>query len=328
VTSRLRVTPRNGRVAGSVFLAICAATLLAPASVTAAVTIGQTAPTSASVGQIGGATPVVQHQVAGPPTYAVPEGGGVITSWSVQGGNSASGQVKLKLVRPAGSGTSYTVVGEDVFRPITQGAFNTFPAQIPVTGGELLSLWVPSGAISDALWGSGPGDAVRWQSGSPPEPGIGQDFPTNMQLAGRRINVSAVVEPDCDQDGLGDESQDPELSLGPGCGKGSRTLTLDTNKSKVKKGRKVVLSGRLIATAGGPAQQGECLAAQTVQLQQKKPGQTSFTTFAQVQSDAQGQFSLKQKVKKTSEFRAQLPETATCGAGESENEKVKVKRKK
>jgi hypothetical protein len=305
-------------------LAVGLIALVVPQSAGGATIVGQTAPTSASVGQLGGPSMSVQHQVAGPPSYTVPDGPGVITSWSVQGGNSPSGQLKLKLVRREGTSTSYTVVGQAESHPIAQGTLNTFPAQIPVTGGELLALFVPAASISDDRFSTfATGDLLRF-SPPVPEPGIGQSFDANSQTVGARSNVSAVVEPDCDGDGLGDESQDPQLALGEGCGKGNRAVTLDTNKSKVKKGRKVLLSGRLIATTG----QGECLFGQTVELQRKKPSQEDFTTFTQVQSDGQGNFSLKQKVKKTYEFRVQVPETTSCLRGVSETEKVKVKKKK
>jgi hypothetical protein len=105
--------------------------------------------------------------------------------------------------------------------------------------------------------------------------------------------------------------------------KSDRTVTLDSNKNKVKKGKKVRLSGRLSAAA----RQGPCESGQTVELQRKRPKQTTFTTFAQVQTDAQGSFSLKKKLKKTFEFRAQVVETATCTSALSNSEKVKVKKK-
>jgi len=101
-----------------------------------------------------------------------------------------------------------------------------------------------------------------------------------------------------------------------------RNVTLDADKNKVKKGKRVTLSGRLT-----PARQGPCESSQTVELQRKKPSQESFATFAQVQTDAQGAFSLKQKVKKTFEFRAQLPQTTICAAAGSNTEKVKVKKR-
>jgi hypothetical protein len=74
--------------------------------------------------------------------------------------------------------------------------------------------------------------------------------------------------------------------------------------------------------------QGPCESGQTIELQRTRPKQTSFTTFIQVQTNAQGSFSLKKKLKKTFQFRAQVPETATCGTALSNTEKVKVKKKR
>jgi dipeptidyl aminopeptidase/acylaminoacyl peptidase len=103
-----------------------------------------------------------------------------------------------------------------------------------------------------------------------------------------------------------------------------RNLTFDANKNKVKKGKKVTLSGQVNAAGNDPA----CEAGQTVELQRKRPKQTTFTTFAQVQSNGQGDFSLKKKLKKTTEFRAQVPASANCEDALSGTEKVKVKKKK
>jgi hypothetical protein len=92
----------------------------------------------------------------------------------------------------------------------------------------------------------------------------------------------------------------------------------------VKKGKRVTLSGRLTELA----RQGECQSGQTVQLQRKKPSQTTYTTVEQLLTDASGSFSAKEKVKKTFQYRAQVAETATCGAQTSNIEKVRVKKKK
>jgi 5-hydroxyisourate hydrolase-like protein (transthyretin family) len=92
---------------------------------------------------------------------------------------------------------------------------------------------------------------------------------------------------------------------------------------KVKKGRSVTLSGRVAQT-----RQGACAANQPVQLQRKKPSQSTFTTIEQLQTDAGGNFSAKEKVEKTFEYRTQAAETATCGGGVSNTEKVKVKKKR
>jgi hypothetical protein len=103
-----------------------------------------------------------------------------------------------------------------------------------------------------------------------------------------------------------------------------RNITLDANKNKVKRGKKVLLKGQLNELA----RQGPCESGQTVNMQRKRPKQTTSTTFAQAQTDAQGNFSLKKKLRKTFEFRAQVGETATCGPGTSNTEKVKVKKRR
>jgi hypothetical protein len=92
----------------------------------------------------------------------------------------------------------------------------------------------------------------------------------------------------------------------------------------VKRGKKVLLRGQLSQLT----RQGPCESGQTVNVQRKRPKQTTFTTFAQVQTNAQGDFSLKKKLRKTLEYRAQVAETATCLGGVSNTEKVKVKKPK
>jgi hypothetical protein len=117
------------------------------------------------------------------------------------------------------------------------------------------------------------------------------------------------------------EPTPPQPESQPAAG---RTITLDANKNKVKKGKRVTLTGQLNQLA----RQEACESGQTVQLQRKKPSQATFTTVEQLQTDAAGRFSAKEKVKKTSEYRAQVAGSATCGAGLSNTEKVKVKKKK
>jgi NHL repeat len=104
--------------------------------------------------------------------------------------------------------------------------------------------------------------------------------------------------------------------------KPGRTLTLDANKNKVKKGKSVTLSGRVTEVV----RQGQCESGQSVELQRKKPSQAAFTTIEQLQTNAAGSFTTKEKVKKTFEYRAQVSETATCGSAASNTERVKVKK--
>jgi hypothetical protein len=141
--------------------------------------------------------------------------------------------------------------------------------------------------------------------------------------AAEDIVFATFVEPDCDRDGLGDETQDPSLFSGS-CPVRGRGLTLDASKNRVRQGKKVVLSGRLTESARA----GECQVGVTVVLLRKKPRRTAFKPFAQVQTDAQGSFSANAKVKKTYQYRAEVGASPGCDAAASNTEKVRAKKKK
>ena len=192
-----------------------AALMAAPSG--AAVEIGQVAP-QGGVKDCFGATLFLNPQVAaGLPSYAVPPGGGVLTQWSTRGGDNAVA-MKLKVVNPTAPMT-YRIVATDMQgKPETDPVLNTSPIRIPVSGGELLALWLPYVGPNPACYNGVPGDIREFRLGSNnPEPQVGDDFATNSSADGLRTNVAALLEPDCDHDGFGDQTQDPDLSTcGPG----------------------------------------------------------------------------------------------------------------
>jgi hypothetical protein len=93
---------------------------------------------------------------------------------------------------------------------------------------------------------------------------------------------------------------------------------------KLTKGKKA----RFLGQVSAPQDVTGCQANQTVELQRKKPKATTFTTFDTVQTDAAGNFSTKEKIKKTFEWRAFLTENPNCDDAASNSEKVKAKKKK
>ena len=246
---------------------------------------------------------------------------GVITSWSFQAGADPP-TLNFKVARSAG-GNDFTIVGESGLKTgIVANTLHTFPARIPAQGGDVIGFFVgdPGEVSRTGATGYTVGD-----DDDDLDQSVGR---TDLYAptAGTQLDLSAILEPDCDADGFGDESQDPELT-GPNCPsppKSNRSVTLDANRNKVENGKKVRLSGQLSAATG----QGPCESSQTVELQRKKPSQASFATYEQLQTDAQGTFSLKQKVKKTFEYRAQVVETAACTAAQSNSERVRVKKKR
>ena len=281
--------------------------LALPASASAEAQVGATfAPSSDCSDQ-----PATAFQSTSPDgQYAAPFTG-VISSWSFQGGPVAPQQLKLKVARAAGT-DSFTIVGESATESPAASAPNTFPTRISVQAGDVIGFFI-SGVDPECGRLDTPGYSIHFLLGDPP-PGITSTY---MPLPDRQIDVSAILEPDCDRDGFGDETQDPT----PAC---PRTLTLDASKNKVKKGKKVRLTGQLNEVV----RQGACESGQTVQLQRKRPGKPTFKTVQQLQTDAGGNFSARKKVKKTFQYRAQVAETATCANGTSNTEKVKVKKRK
>jgi hypothetical protein len=232
----------------------------------------------------------------------------------IREGVSTTGDYIMQIVTADGSGVPTNDVLASTMIPdasVPAGDVRisvTFDPSAPVTAGQQYAL---------VFGRSGSGWILHIRDGNPCP---GQQFfstTDSWSLApGEFDAVFAVfVEPP------------PEPEPGPGPGPGpvaGRTLTLDANKNKVKEGKKVTLTGRVVETR----QTGACAASQPVELQLKKPSQSTFTTVEQLTSDASGNFSAKEKVKKTFEYRAQAAATANCAAGLSNTEKVKVKKKK
>jgi hypothetical protein len=326
-----------------VAIAIGLAGLAIPASASAAVTIGSNlAATPSSEGFIceGLGADVfctLAHRTL-PAASTAPDGvlaptDGVVVRWRIKVGADTT-PVALRITRPGnsdvrtGAGTGPTVTP-------TADTTSTFPVQLPIKAGDAVGIDCCNEARLDAVFFVVEGASLdvwypRLEDGQPPEGPFGGPF-SDIELL-----VNADIEPDADCDAMGDETQDPSVTPPGNCpqpapepepqplAKADRTLTLDANKNKVKKGKKVTLSGQVNQLT----RQGQCESSQPVQLQRKKPSQTVFTTVEQLQSDAAGSFSTKERVKKTFEYRAQVTETATCGGQISNTEKVKVKKKR
>ncbi len=101
----------------------------------------------------------------------------------------------------------------------------------------------------------------------------------------------------------------------------SRTLELSVSKTKIKKGKKVTVSGSIVAA------QTSCKSSQTVELQRQLKGKPSFQPRKQLTTGADGTFSVKEKLKKSAQFRATIGAGA-CEAATSPTRKVKVKRRR
>jgi hypothetical protein len=200
-----RTSPRLSlltRLAATAFLALAAQAVTAsPAG--AAVLVGTTFTPTDVFGTLGAPGTLIQ---SGSPanSYTVPTNG-VITSWSFRAAAGTTPPLKLKVVRPAG-GDDFTTVGDSQLATPTASSLNTWPARISVKAGDLIG----HGYTNDTV-------AFRTASGFnthelccsdpvlDPPAGTTATYRPNTDI---QIDVSSILEPDADQDGFGDESQD------------------------------------------------------------------------------------------------------------------------
>jgi hypothetical protein len=121
---------------------------------------------------------------------------GVITSWRVNNGLTVGGYgERLKVFRPTGAPNAFQAVGESGTGTVAIGQ-NVFASRVPIQAGDRI------GATALAE-----NEAVFYCEASASVPvGTTQTFPPIAP--GVELALSAVVEPDADGDGYGDETQD------------------------------------------------------------------------------------------------------------------------
>jgi hypothetical protein len=217
VTSAARVSVRLLVATLALLLAVFS---LPAAPATAATTVGQL---FTPVDGCGGPITAIQTGAASGASYTIPSPG-VITSWTFQEGSAIVPGLKLKVGRSAG-GTSYTIIGESVAGPQTSFAPNTYPARISVKANDQIGIFsgavVSSGGCASNTGDSGDTYVVVTSDVSP------NTTASFLSGFGTKFPVSAVVEPDVDQDGFGDETQDKcptEPGPGPCFGLGKAKL--------------------------------------------------------------------------------------------------------
>jgi len=179
--------------------------LAVPSSSSAATTLGQTlVPTNSCSGD----TTYLQTVSPGP-SYAAPFSG-VITSWSFQADSGPPDSIKLKVGRvPSGTdlstSTDITVVGQSTAQFPAANTLNHSPTQIPVQAGDFIGFYLSSGTSGCESTNV----SFRNQySGFDLAPGTTAPF--TDEPGG--LDVAAVLEHDCNHNGLGDETQDPDLT--------------------------------------------------------------------------------------------------------------------
>jgi hypothetical protein len=186
---------------------------------------------------------------------------GVITRWVVQ--SPASFPQNLDVLRPTGPENQFTIVSRTAVTLTPPRS--SFDARIPVLAGDRIG--VSGDFVPYCVLEGSSANRVAFVH-SIPAPGVPTQFETDIPF---RAPLQAVVEPDADGDGYGDETQDgcprsaslqtpcPVIELGSKglAGKGSAVVlvtasstTKVTVKGKVSGGKLVLKGGSKTVGAG------------------------------------------------------------------------------
>jgi hypothetical protein len=204
----------------SLWLAVMALPIAAPGGASAATQIGETfSPLD------GCSSDLTNLQTTSPGGSYTASSAGVITSWSFEAGTAgASNILKFKVARPVG-GDQFADVGQSSLVNTVPGMLNTFLIRVPVQAGDVIGFYKYSGAAGCSKAVAGYFTSYR-VGDSGPAPSAFTPFAPATQM-----DLSATLEPDCDRNGFGDETQEAHV---PSCG-GQPTAAPAQKKCKKKK---------------------------------------------------------------------------------------------
>jgi hypothetical protein len=134
---------------------------------------------------------------------------GVITRWTFNAVPELPPGIlnqTLKMFRPTGTPGQFQVIGESTPALIAPGS-NSFSTRISVLAGDMIGSYGATfeGPVTLFCETSNPGDRVGIVSGNPP---LGSVATSAEELAGLQNPITVTIEPDADNDGYGDETQD------------------------------------------------------------------------------------------------------------------------
>ena len=182
-----------------------AGSLLGPSAASAVTQVGETF--SGATGSCDTGTALQSSSPGSPPRYAAPSAS-VITAWSFHATPIAPTLLKLKVARPAG-GNTFTIVGESSPKSPAGGVLSTYTdVRIAVNPGDVIGFYSESASDDAECFRSAPGFDFHYGIDQPP----GSTAEYTPAAVSSQMSISAVLEPDCDKDGLGDESQDKDTS--------------------------------------------------------------------------------------------------------------------
>jgi hypothetical protein len=216
---------------------------------------------------------VIQHPTF---SFAAPFDG-VIVRWRIRG-DSKGTQFALRVVRPLAGGF-FLGAGRSEPRTVAPGVENVFETRLSVSQGDFIGVNVPGASgFPEVDRRTFPGSALAvWF----PVLQEGQSrSPTSIRTEGPLV-YNADIEPDCDADGLGDETQDPDTLA---CDAAAPETTITKHpKNKTRKKRAIFefasseANSTFVCTLDGESSFKTCSSPLTVKV---KKGKHSFQVQA------------------------------------------------
>lgn len=143
-------------------------------------------------------------EAPGGPTYTTPISG-ILTSWGTTMPGAQSATVRLKIVQPGALPPQWVVLRQGDAVAAAPGV-NSYSVRMPVTAGERIGLY---SATYAGACDAGPGSPdISATEKFGPDTAPGGTFNIDSSRANSRLALFAVIEPDVDSDGFGDETQD------------------------------------------------------------------------------------------------------------------------
>lgn len=201
-------------VLGTVVAVAATAALVLPARGTAATTVGLSF--TPTLGCASGAHTYYGQKTTAPDPYVIPAAG-VITSWTLPTAGTGFTAIKLKV---GTSSTSRIVRTDAESESVTllPNSATPNPVRIPVVAGQRVGFYTHSSSpcYTTGSAGMGVDDSLVDLSGTTPDEAPGTTH-TYTPVGAWSFPLSVRVEPDADNDGYGDETQDAcPTVIGPG----------------------------------------------------------------------------------------------------------------
>lgn len=194
---------------------------------------------------------------------------GVVVRWRVRRGQKqgpgilAADKVSLRILRSTGVTDQFTAVGTSEIHDVPSSTTDPidvyeYTTRLPIAAGDSIGLGTAVGEFPfrSAL------NAFYLMRLSPLADGQTATFSPGM-VSDRYVLVNADVEPDCDKDGFGDETQDPTIPQIPSCGFAAADTTapdarISRAPKKRIKTRKQRAKVRITFSSDDPASRFEC----------------------------------------------------------------------